>query len=159
MASTEKMLALFLVEVKSGEIIPKMVRVLVCKISCKCTYISKVIIIILYIKVCTALDNCRMVVIMASKTYGRETFFSCTTYHEYQLIFHDKKPYFLVKMCDRIDEPNIRTHLESDICYVQRKAGGPMPNDLIDHIIEKLRGLPRGPIQHSLLPLQQLEDQ
>lgn len=95
-----------------------------------------------------ALANCKLVVIMGTKTYGTKTASTCSTHEEFNLILEDKIEIFPIKMCDRFDVPKIRTFINQDRMSAFWKSG-PMPDDLIDQIVEKLRSVSVFP-QHGI---------
>eukprot|EP01040_Poterioochromonas_malhamensis_P014817 gene14817-16474_t len=89
-------------------------------------------------EIVSALTNCKLVIIMGSKTYGKDTGAGFSTFEELRFICSEKIPYFLVKMCDRFEEPETRFRLDNSISYLQWFPNTPMPNDLITRVIDKL---------------------
>jgi hypothetical protein len=61
----------------------------------------------------TALANAKMAIIMGSKTYGKKTESNFSTYNEMHFILSEKKPMFLLKMCDEWEEPQTRVMIGS----------------------------------------------
>ena len=59
-----------------------------------------------------------MVVIMGSKTYGKETASRYSTFQELRFIDDERKPFFLIKMCDKFEEPETRFRLNDSIAYI-----------------------------------------
>jgi hypothetical protein len=85
-----------------------------------------------------ALHNCQLAIIMGSRTYGRDTGVGFSTHKELRFIQDDRKPFFLVKMCERFEEPETRMRLDNSVSYFQWLSGSPMPGDLITKISERL---------------------
>ena len=79
-----------------------------------------------------ALDGCDLAVIMSSKTCGLETTASFSTYQEMEYIIEERKPYFLVKMCERFDVS------VASVAYFPWIGEGEVPDLLLKKIIEKL---------------------
>jgi hypothetical protein len=50
------------------------------------------------------LRRSKLVVIMGSRTYSKKTKSACSTYEEMQYVMNEKRPFFLVKMCDSFEE-------------------------------------------------------
>merc|ERR1712046_526754 len=64
-----------------------------------------------------AADQCRLAVLLATTTYGCATNDRFDTSKELGFIIDSKKPYFLVKMCDRYAEATARFQLDSGIMW------------------------------------------
>ena len=87
--------------------------------------------------ICEALDKCKMVIVFGTATYGRSTT-SFSTYHEINYTIDEKKPFYLIKMCDRWEETHVRMKFGQRTMYTLWMPGDPMPNDLIANILAKL---------------------
>ena len=61
----------------------------------------------------TALENAKMAIVMGSETYGRNTESNFSTYQEMNFIMSEIKPMFLLKMCEKWEEPQTRVMLGS----------------------------------------------
>ena len=61
----------------------------------------------------TALANAKMAIVMGSKTYGKKTESNFSTYEEMHFILSEKKPMFLLKMCEEWEEPQTRLMMVS----------------------------------------------
>lgn len=93
-----------------------------------------------------ALDTCKLVVILATRTYGAKTASTFSTYEELNYIVEQRKPYFLVKMCEQYAEARTRFHLPSHISYypwLPRSEAERLdvPQQLVDNIEDRLRRL------------------
>lgn len=98
-------------------------------------------------EIINALSCCQLTVIMGSKTYGKNTNDRFSTYEELRFIQDEKKPFFLVKMCEIFEEKETKFRLNDSISSLQWLPGASMPDDLVPTIIEKLasiNGSPRG---------------
>ena len=87
--------------------------------------------------ICEALDKCKMVIVFGTATYGRSTT-SFSTYHEINYTIDEKRPFYLIKMCDRWEETHVRMKFGQRTMYTLWMPGDPMPNDLIANILAKL---------------------
>jgi hypothetical protein len=95
----------------------------------------------------TALESSRLVVILATRTYGKETGFPCSTYEELEYIVGHKKPFFLVKMCDEYQEPHAKFHLPVTTMHYLGQPQTPqertcVPPQLLVEIMQKLSTVP-----------------
>eukprot|EP00730_Choanoeca_flexa_P006683 TRINITY_DN12203_c2_g4_i16.p1 TRINITY_DN12203_c2_g4~~TRINITY_DN12203_c2_g4_i16.p1 ORF type:complete len:269 (+),score=68.95 TRINITY_DN12203_c2_g4_i16:111-809(+) len=92
------------------------------------------------------IDACRLVVILGTKTYGKDTGVGFCTKDELKFIIGEKKKIFLVKMCDRFDEaiarfrlgPHIMYHLWKPVSEAEQRQ---VPDVIVDEIIDKLHNL------------------
>ena len=73
--------------------------------------------------VINALTKCEMVVIMGSKTYGKETSSRYSTFQELRFIDDERKPFFLIKMCDKFEEAETRFRLNDSIAFIKWMPG------------------------------------
>lgn len=87
-------------------------------------------------QVATLLDAARMVLIFGTETYGKGTV-NFSTKEELQFIMDEKKPFFLIKMCDRFAEPRTRLVLSKAVAYFLWMPNDPMPPNLIPEILAK----------------------
>lgn len=88
-----------------------------------------------------ALSECKLAVILGTRTYGQKTESGFSTFEELRFIFEENKPFFLVKMCDKFDVVETRFRLTSDISYYRWRPQSPSerpPAQLSQRIIAKL---------------------
>jgi hypothetical protein len=90
------------------------------------------------LEIVNALRNCQLAIIMGTKTYGKDTGIGYSTFEELRFIHGQKKPFFLVKMCEKFEEPETIFRLDSSVSYFQWLSEHPLADDLVDKIIEKL---------------------
>mmetsp|Transcript_42245 Transcript_42245/g.108783 ORF Transcript_42245/g.108783 Transcript_42245/m.108783 type:complete len:478 (-) Transcript_42245:502-1935(-) len=83
------------------------------------------------------LDAAKMVIILGTRTYGMEGTVKFSTKEELDFIRNEDKPFFLIKMCDRFDDPETRFKLTSAVSYIQWDKGTPLPANLISEIEKK----------------------
>jgi hypothetical protein len=95
-------------------------------------------------EIVNALHACQLTIIMGTKTYGKNTRAGYSTFEELRFIINEPKPFFLVKMCDRFEEPETRFRLDSSVSYFPWAPGLPMPVDLVTKIVEKLSSVTHG---------------
>ena len=86
-----------------------------------------------------ALDAASLVVILASHTYGKRTASGFSTYEEFQYTMDEKKPFFLIKMCERWSEPHVRGQLGARTMFDQWMPGEPIPAGLERRVIARLQ--------------------
>eukprot|EP00730_Choanoeca_flexa_P014310 TRINITY_DN6215_c0_g1_i2.p1 TRINITY_DN6215_c0_g1~~TRINITY_DN6215_c0_g1_i2.p1 ORF type:complete len:305 (+),score=20.04 TRINITY_DN6215_c0_g1_i2:258-1172(+) len=96
--------------------------------------------------IATNLSECRLAVILGTRTYGKDTGVGFSTYEELHFIQTEKKPKFLVKMCDKFEEATVRfvfgAHIKYYLWQPQSEAEQrQVPEDLVDEIIDKLADL------------------
>jgi hypothetical protein len=86
------------------------------------------------------LFEAELVVILGTKTYGKETESSYSTCKELQYTMEKKKPFFLVKMCDCYEEYLADFYFDSTVAYHfwPVKDHGKLPMDLTGAILAKL---------------------
>ena len=92
-----------------------------------------------------ALQNCRIVVVLASKTYGLATNDMFDTGREVKFVLDQKKPFFFVRMIpfgEKWEQPETTLAFPSSIMQVLWLPGEPMPASIADDILKKLRALP-----------------
>jgi hypothetical protein len=89
-------------------------------------------------EIVNALHGCQLAIIMGTKTYGKDTGAGFSTFEELRFIINERKPFFLVKMCERFEEHETRFRLDSSVAYYQWPPGHPLPADLVPKIVEKL---------------------
>lgn len=56
----------------------------------------------------------------------------------------EKKPFFLIKMCEKFKVSKTRFFLPNSIMYHKWEAGKPMPSGLIDAIVKKYQQVTMG---------------
>lgn len=91
-----------------------------------------------------ALTGCRLAVLLASATYGRAT--TCfSTREELGCVLDSNKPFYLIKMAEMWEEPVVRMAFSDQIMFKCWKPGTPMPEDLVQGIVNTLAGRPPPP--------------
>jgi hypothetical protein len=85
-----------------------------------------------------ALDQCKLVVILGTETYGMDTGAGFSTFEELRFIKDEKKSVFLVKMCERFAAPETRLRISNSISRFNWEKGLDLPSTLVPRIIEKL---------------------
>ncbi|EGD79791.1 hypothetical protein PTSG_10776 [Salpingoeca rosetta] len=90
-----------------------------------------------------AIDECELVVIMGTHTYGEKLGSKFSSCKELEFIMDEEKPFFLVKMCDRFKHAKTRFWFPSTIAdHPWRPQGAERsqpPDELVDAIIAKLK--------------------
>ncbi|EGD81006.1 hypothetical protein, variant [Salpingoeca rosetta] len=95
-------------------------------------------------EIITALAACDLAVIMGTKTYGKKTPSTFSTYEELRFITARQKPFFFIKMCDDFEEEFAQFHLPDSISYFPwiPASSDPesmsLPHDLAPAIADKL---------------------
>ena len=80
----------------------------------------------------------KMAIIFGSETYGEVTKSNVNTRTELNVILEEKKPYFLIKMCNKFVHIFPRSQLSfTSISYIEWMEDKPMPVDLIKKIQDK----------------------
>jgi hypothetical protein len=92
----------------------------------------------LHTVIASAMDKCKLVIILASETYGRATNNLFDTSKELAFVISENKPFFLIKMCDRWAEATTRMVLGATTMYTYWGAGEPMPDGMVDDVLSKL---------------------
>jgi parallel beta-helix repeat protein len=95
-------------------------------------------------EIAEALHGCQLAIIMGTKTYGKNTGVGFSTFEELRYIYEQKKPFFLVKMCDRFEELATVFRLGKSVSYLEWLPPCPMPGDLISKIVERLASVASG---------------
>lgn len=85
-----------------------------------------------------AIDACELMVVLGTKTYGFDTGIGFSTYNELEFAVDEKKPMFLVKMCERFDVAYTRFTLSRGISYYPWTPGSPLDEELVNRIEAKL---------------------
>ena len=90
-----------------------------------------------------ALANCKLAIILATKTYGRKTnALFCTSAEMNFIVGNDRKEFFLVRMIpfgDDWAEPLTTMAFPPSIMFKLGLPGEPMPDDLVDEVVSRLR--------------------
>jgi len=99
--------------------------------------------------VITALTNCKLAVILGTKTYGKKTSSGFSTFEELRFIVNERKPHFLVKMCAEFEEAETRFRLPPDISYFlwQPKSDEErvrLPTGMVDRMVRRLHDVTQG---------------
>ncbi|EGD77003.1 hypothetical protein PTSG_12575 [Salpingoeca rosetta] len=95
-------------------------------------------------EIITNLAACDLAVIMGTKTYGKETPSTFSTFQELDFIKNERKPFFFIKMCERLEESFARFHLPDSISYFpwipasRDPESMSLPPDLAPAIVDKL---------------------
>lgn len=101
-----------------------------------------------------ALCGCKLVLILGTESYGHNTGAGFSSFEELRFIFNEKKPFFLVKMCERFSEPETRFRIGNETAYFHWSPGTPLPEDLVPRIKQRLANLQCSGV--TLEPLRQL---
>ena len=88
-------------------------------------------------EVIRTLDQSKLAVLFATSDYGVEGTVNFSTHEELAFILQEKKPFFLIKMCDRYDDPVTRFRLPGAIAYVDWRIGQPMPSELVAKVLAR----------------------
>ncbi len=88
-----------------------------------------------------AIDQCELVVIFGTSTYGKETDCSFSTAQELRYIVDHEKPFFLIKMCEMFLEPAAKFHLPPSIAYYQWDERVDPSDDLVRKIVTRLAAI------------------
>ncbi len=89
-------------------------------------------------QVAQGLSEAEMVVIFGTRTYGAPGSVMYSTRQEMEFVMGNKKPFFLIKMCDEFEDPLTQLYLHKGIAYeAWNPPTGPMPAGLIDKIVAK----------------------
>ena len=91
-----------------------------------------------------ALVGCQMAIIFANRTYGARTNDMFDTGRERDFILSKKKPYYLIRMIpfeESWAESETEVAFPSSVMQKLWLPGTPMPDDLIDEIVAKLRSV------------------
>ena len=99
-------------------------------------------------QVAKKLDEAKLVLIFGCETYGVGTV-SFSTKEELQFVLSEKKPFFLIKMCDRFKEARTRMALHEGIMYTAWKHGEPIPETLVADIARRFNTLDENPFSDS----------
>jgi hypothetical protein len=76
---------------------------------------------------------------MESQFYGKHT--GVGVFEELRFINHERKPLFLIKMCERFEEPETRFRLDCSVSYCRWLPGRSIPSDLVSKILGKLSSI------------------
>ena len=91
-------------------------------------------------EVAKKIDEAKLVLIFGCESYGIGTV-SYSTKQELEFVLSEKKPYFLIKMCDRFKEARTRFVFHEGISYCMWKHGDPIPANLIADIAKRFEAL------------------
>jgi hypothetical protein len=105
-----------------------------------------------------ALTHCKLVVILGTKTYGKQTACGFSTFEELRYIFEVNKPFFLVKMCTEFEEAETRFRLPSSISYFPWQPASAaererLPAGLVDRVISRLQDVTQGRASYAAPPV------
>jgi hypothetical protein len=90
------------------------------------------------VEIVNALRNCQLAIIMGTITYGKDTGIGYSTFQELRYIHEQRKPFFLVKMCNRFEVEETVFRMGNSVSYFLWLPVCPMPGDLVPKILEKL---------------------
>jgi hypothetical protein len=104
-----------------------------------------------------ALTHCKLAVILGTKTYGKKTASSFSTFEELRYIVNERKPFFLVKMCTEFEEAETRFRLPPDISYFPWQPANDakreqLPAGLVDRVARRVQEVTEGWSGHSVAP-------
>jgi hypothetical protein len=85
-----------------------------------------------------AIADCELAVVLGTETFGEKTGGFFSTWEELTAIKSEKKPIFLIKMCDQFRFPNVRFCFPSNIAYTEWLPYTDMPADLVEEILGKI---------------------
>lgn len=86
-------------------------------------------------EVVSKLHECRLAVLFATRTYGKRGEVLYSTCEELQYILTEEIPFFLIKMCDELEDPNARFRLNfNNTCFIDWRMTKPMPINLVEEI-------------------------
>lgn len=89
-----------------------------------------------------AISTCRLAVILGSPTYGRRTNGLFCTWSEMNYIIGHSKPYYLVRMVPfDSDWAEVHTSMAFPPSIMQKlwMLGDPMPTEIVDEVVQRLR--------------------
>ncbi|XRB24114.1 SAP domain-containing protein [Pseudoscourfieldia marina] len=89
----------------------------------------------------------KLIVVFGSYSYGDPGTSWFGTDKELRWLLKKRKPYFLIKMCTDFKHEWVDLAIPSSVSYEMWEPGTPLKDDLVDKIVEKLRGI------ESTLPL------
>ena len=89
------------------------------------------------------LVDAKLVVVLGTATYGQKTASSYSTYQEMAYFMEEKKPFFLIKMCDQFEEKMTRFFFNTTVSYYSwmEKDQEAVPKALVARIKEKLNSV------------------
>ncbi|CAE7660400.1 NXNL2, partial [Symbiodinium microadriaticum] len=98
-------------------------------------------------QVAEKLNSAKMVLIFGTETYGTGTV-NFSTKEELQFLMDEKKPFFLIKMCEKFSVARTRLSLSNAVSYVKWNPGDPVPDNLISEIANKFEDAVLNPTAH-----------
>lgn len=87
--------------------------------------------------VSSSIAQSKLVVIFGTRDYGTKTTINYSTHNELTFVINERKPFFLIKMCGEFDDSTTRFRLPSSIKYDEWNIGQPVPDGLLEKIIQK----------------------
>lgn len=91
----------------------------------------------LHAAIASAMDACKLAVILASESYGRVADTLFDTSKQLAFIISEKKPYLLIKMCNRWTEPTTRMAFAT-APHVLWMPGESLSDELVNEVIMRL---------------------
>jgi hypothetical protein len=85
-----------------------------------------------------AIDACELFVVIGTRGYGMPGNASFSTRQELQFAVDKNKPVFLIKRCDKFEDPLTRANLPDSMLYQPWDPFTDMPGHLVDTIRAKL---------------------
>merc|ERR1712217_560855 len=90
----------------------------------------------------TNFHHATLIIVMGTETYGlKSTSAAISTYDEMKYIRTARKPFFLVKMCKEFQLAATKAHFPDDMVYYQWMPEDPLPDGLVQKILQKLAEL------------------
>jgi len=81
-----------------------------------------------------SLMMCKLVVLMASATYGRDTGGLYSTCQELNFVMTNRKPFYLIKMCDVWEESHVQLILGGAYLYQFWTPNTKLPHGIVEEI-------------------------
>ncbi len=100
--------------------------------------------------VAKAIGDCDLLVVLGTETYGEDTDGNCGTLAEMRYFIDRRKPFFLVKMCEKFKHAETRFNFPSQVLHFPWELVKPMPPELPIRIRDKLKDI--------LAPIRQEQD-
>jgi hypothetical protein len=88
-------------------------------------------------QVADLLDASKMVIIFGTESYGKATASTFSTKEELQFVMAEKKPFYLIKMCERFQDSRTRFYLPNESVATNWLPSEEMPSDLMESILLK----------------------
>jgi hypothetical protein len=103
----------------------------------------------LFVDIVSALDACDLFIVLGTQGYGKQDLEDqrFSTQQELQFAANHRKPVFLIKRCNKFEDPRTRMCLPESRVHFEWLSNDDnnLPSDLVDNIRAKLRTVPRRP--------------